>query len=103
MDHPADEATVDAIGTPRGERRADNAARTAKFHRRKRRSAKNLWRGGQCDIITGTVIDPRMPRVTPPRMNSRRRGCPLPPLTLKTPPPPAADGQRNPSNPRTAL
>src|SRR5207302_1733136 len=30
----------------------------------------------QCDISTGTVIDWRMPRVAPPRMNSRRREWP---------------------------
>jgi hypothetical protein len=30
-------------------------------------------RADQCDISTGTVIAPRIPRVTPPRMNSRRR------------------------------
>ena len=31
---------------------------------------------GQCDINTGTGIDLRMLRVTPPRMNSRNREWP---------------------------
>jgi len=30
----------------------------------------------QCDISTGTCIDFRILRVTPPRMNSRSRECP---------------------------
>ena len=30
----------------------------------------------QCDISAGTVIDSSMPRVTPPRTNSRRREWP---------------------------
>src|ERR1700738_3032773 len=30
----------------------------------------------QCDIRVGTVIEATMPRVTPPRMNSRMRECP---------------------------
>jgi hypothetical protein len=30
----------------------------------------------QCDISTGTVIDRKMLRVTPPRMNSRKREWP---------------------------
>jgi hypothetical protein len=30
----------------------------------------------QCDISVGTVIVARMPRVTPPSTNSRKRECP---------------------------
>jgi hypothetical protein len=30
----------------------------------------------QCDMSTGTVIEARMLRVTPPSANSRRRECP---------------------------
>jgi hypothetical protein len=31
---------------------------------------------GQCDISTGSVIELRIPRVAPPRTNSRNRECP---------------------------
>jgi AcrR family transcriptional regulator len=42
-------------------------------------SVLRTWTGrqpDQCDISAGTVIASRMPRVTPPRMNSRRREWP---------------------------
>src|SRR6266566_566905 len=35
-----------------------------------------LARVAQCDIRVGMVMDPRIPRVTPPRTNSRRREWP---------------------------
>ena len=38
----------------------------------------------QCDIRVGTVIVARMPRVAPPRMNSRNLQCPYPPITMKS-------------------
>ena len=42
-------------------------------HRNRKRCAPA---GSQCDISTGTVMEAKMPRVTPPRMNSRRREWP---------------------------
>ena len=79
MDHPADEATVDAIGTK--QRQGEKGGQITPLGRRSSTAEndvppKTYSEGGQCDIITGTVIDARMPRVTPPRMNSRRRECP---------------------------
>jgi len=35
-----------------------------------------FWLPDQCDFSTGTVIDRKMLRVTPPRMNSRKREWP---------------------------
>ena len=40
------------------------------------RHSNFFWLPDQCDISTGTVIDRKMLRVTPPRMNSRKRECP---------------------------
>ena len=39
---------------------------------------------GQCDMSVGIVIDERSSRVTPPRMNSRNREWPYPPMTMKS-------------------
>jgi hypothetical protein len=38
----------------------------------------------QCDMSVGIVIDASSPRVTPPRMNSRNREWPYPPMTMKS-------------------
>ena len=38
----------------------------------------------QCDINTGRVMVSRMPRVVPPRTNSRKRECPYPPITIRS-------------------
>src|SRR6516225_11414623 len=38
----------------------------------------------QCDMKVGTVIVARMPRVAPPRTNSRNLECPYPPITMKS-------------------
>jgi len=37
----------------------------------------------QCDISSGTVVDSNMPRVTPPRIRSRKGEWPYPPITSR--------------------
>src|SRR5213592_579099 len=44
----------------------------------------------QCDINVGLVIEASIPRVVPPRMNSRSRECPYPPMTMRSAPVSAA-------------
>src|SRR5260370_12889129 len=38
----------------------------------------------QCDINVGLVIEASIPRVVPPRINSRSRECPYPPMTMRS-------------------
>src|SRR5258707_8040026 len=42
----------------------------------------------QCDINVGLVIEASIPRVVPPRINSRSRECPYPPMTMRSAPEP---------------
>src|SRR6266404_7081808 len=44
----------------------------------------------QCDINVGLVIEASIPRVVPPRINSRSRECPYPPMTMRSAPVSAA-------------
>src|SRR6266540_7041895 len=44
----------------------------------------------QCDINVGLVIEASIPRVVPPRTNSRSRECPYPPMTMRSAPVSAA-------------
>jgi hypothetical protein len=52
-----------------------NAGTGIRFHSGNAKKLKTIV-AGQCDINTGTGIDLRMLRVTPPRMNSRKREWP---------------------------
>src|ERR1700730_15565687 len=48
------------------------------------RVARQTPRSDQCDINVGLVIEASIPRVVPPRMNSRSRECPYPPMTMRS-------------------
>lgn len=80
-------AAADPIGSiETGGSWRDNASAETEFHPEKINVLAKTWSAAiaQCDISTGTVIELRMLRVTPPRMNSRKRECPYPPITMKS-------------------